>query len=270
MALKPDKEQSREQKLAERRAAEDDVLLREVDEAVRQGDMEEFGRKWGKPLIGGLALLLAGFGGYLFWESRQEAAMEQQSEALVSALDNLEAGNLKSADDKLAALVQDGSGGTAAAAIMLRAGIAAQQGKAADAAKLFDQVAADDGAPPAMRDLAKIRAVMTRYDTMKPADVITALKPLATPGKPYFGSAGELVAHAYLDQGKNAEAGALFAQIAGDDKAPESLRSRARQMAGVLGVDAVKDVDALLNEQGVTREGTAPAANATAPAAPQE
>ena len=117
-------------------------------------------------------------------------------------------------------------------------------------------------------DLAQIRAVVARYDTMKPADVITKLKPLATPGNAYFGSAGELVAHAYLDQGKNAEAGALFAQIANDEKTPESLRSRARQMAGVLGVDAVKDVDALLKEQGVSSDGTAPA-NATAPAAPQ-
>lgn len=268
MALTPSKEQSREQKLAERRAAEDEVLMREVDEAVRQGDMEEFGRKWGKPLIGGVILLLAGFGGYLFWESRQEAAMEQQSEALIAAIDNLEAGNLKSADDKLTALIQDGSGGNAAAAIMLRAGIAAEQGKAEDAAKLFDQVAADGGAPPAMRDLAQIRAVVARYDTMKPADVITKLKPLATPGNAYFGSAGELVAHAYLDQGKNAEAGALFAQIANDEKTPELLRSRARQMAGVLGVDVVKDVDALLKEQGVSSDGTAPA-NATAPAAPQ-
>ena len=32
------------------------------------------------------------------------------------------------------------------------------------------------------------------------------------------------------------------------------MRSRARQMAGVLGVDAIEDVDALLEEQGVERE----------------
>ena len=78
-----------------------------------------------------------------------------------------------------------------------------------------------------------------------------ARRRLAVPGKPFFASAGELVAHAYMDQGKNAEAGALFAQIAKDDDAPEGLRSRARQMAGVLGVDAIEDVDALLEEQGV-------------------
>ena len=72
------------------------------------------------------------------------------------------------------------------------------------------------------------------------ADIGATLKPLATPGNAVFASAGELVAHAYLDQGKRAEAGALFAQIAKDENSPESARSRARQMAGVLGVDAIE------------------------------
>ena len=93
--------------------------------------------------------------------------------------------------------------------------------------------------------------------SFKELEGVAALKPLATPGKPYFASAGELVAHAYLDQDKRAEAGALFAQIAKDQTAPESVRSRARQMAGVLGVDAIEDVEALLAEQGVERESAA-------------
>ena len=110
-----------------------------------------------------------------------------------------------------------------------------------------------------MRDLAKVREIAVRYDTMKSADIIAALKPLAVPGNPYFGSAGEMVAHAYLDQGKRAEAGALFAQIAKDDQVPETMKSRARQMAGVLGVDAIEDVDALLEEQGLGKDAAAAA-----------
>lgn len=89
---------------------------------------------------------------------------------------------------------------------------------------------------------------------MEPAEAVAALKPLAVPGKPYFASAGELLGHAYLDLGKRAEAGAVFAQIAKDDTAPDPLRSRARQMAGILGVDAIEDVDTLLEEQGVARD----------------
>nr|WP_247718096.1 tetratricopeptide repeat protein [Qipengyuania proteolytica] len=250
--------------MAQRDAAQQEALLREVDDAVRQGDTEEFVTKYGKPLLGVLLVGLAGFGAYLFWDSRQEAAMEQDSEVLVAALDQVEAGNLQSGSDQLEALAASGKGGASAAAGMLRAGIAAQQGKPDEAARMFAAVAADDEAPQALRDLAKLREVTTRYDSMASSEVIAALKPLAVPGKPYFASAGELVAHAYLDQGKKAEAGALFAQIAKDDDSPEGIRSRARQMAGVLGVDAIEDVDAVLEEQGLTEQDADGAAAAAA------
>ncbi len=265
MALTPKSEITREEKLAQRDAAEREALLREVDDAVRQGDAEQFLNAWGKPLLAGLVLALAGFGGYLFWESRQEAAMEKDAEVLVAALDQVEAGNLKSGYDQLEALAGEGGEGASSFAAMMRAGIAAQQSRPDEAARLFAAVAANESAPSALRDLAKLREVATKYDSMGSAEIVAALKPLAVPGKPYFASAGELVGHAYLDQGKRAEAGALFAQIAQDETGPESLKSRARQMAGVLGVDAIKDVDALLEEQGVTEE---PADGAVA-AAPQ-
>ncbi|MDG5748744.1 tetratricopeptide repeat protein [Qipengyuania sp. XHP0207] len=254
MALKPKNDLSREEKLAKRDAAEQDALLREVDDAVRQGDTEEFMSKYGKPLLAVLVLGLVAFGGYLFWDSRQEAAMERDGEALVGALDQVEAGNLQSGYDQLEALAAADGAAAPAAAAMMRAGIAAEQGRDEEAASLFATVAANGDAPAALRDLAKVREVAIRYDSMASDEIIAALKPLAVPGSAYFASAGELVAHAYLDQDNRAEAGALFAQIAKDESAPEGLRSRARQMAGVLGVDAIVDVDALLQEQGVTRQ----------------
>jgi len=66
------------------------------------------------------------------------------------------------------------------------------------------------------------------------------------PGNPWFGSAGELVAMAYLRQNKPDLAGPLFAALAKDKTVPDSIRQRARQMAGALGVDAVDDVAALM------------------------
>jgi hypothetical protein len=70
---------------------------------------------------------------------------------------------------------------------------------------------------------------------------VARLKPLAEPGKPWFGSAGELLASAYLKQGRKDLAGPLLAAIAKDQTVPASLRARTRQLAGLLGVDAVGD-----------------------------
>jgi len=122
---------------------------------------------------------------------------------------------------------------------------------ASEAATLFGEVADSSDAPPALRDLAKIRAITATFDERKPADVIAELGELAVPGNPWFGSAGELVAMAHLEAGDNDKAGAMFAEIARAEDVPESLRTRSRQMAGLLGVDAIVDVDELLEEQGI-------------------
>ena len=48
-----------------------------------------------------------------------------------------------------------------------------------------------------------------------------------------------MVAISHLKLGRNKEAGQLIAAMAKDRKVPESIRSRATQMAGSLGFDAV-------------------------------
>ena len=251
MALIPSNTKTAEEKKAARAAAQDDVLMREIDDAVRQDDYARMARTWGRPVLALLVLGLVAFGGYLFWDSRQEAAMEESSENLIAALDQYEAGNLDSAYKQSGTLAAGDGAGSAATALMLQGGIALQQGRGEEAAKLFAQVAGDDDVPQTLRDMATVREIAATYDTRKPADIIARLKPLAVPGNAFFGSAGEMVAMAYIEQGQRQEAGTLFAAIAKDEGVPESLRSRSRQMAGLLGVDAIEDVNELLEEQGV-------------------
>lgn len=246
MALRPENPNSGpnsgSEKFAQQKAAQQDVFLREVDDALREDELRTAFQRWGKIAIGVLVAGLLGLGGYLFWQQRSHGSAAGDSEQLTIALDNVEAGDLGAGANKLAALTKDAGDGAGAAGRLMQAGIAAEQGKSAEALKLYEAVAADGGAPQAYRDLAAIRAVSLNFDAMKPEDVIARLKPLAEPGKPWFGSAGELVGMAYLKQGKNNLAGPLFAAISRDKQTPESLRARTRQMAGVLGVDAIDDV----------------------------
>ena len=235
------------------------MLMREVDDAVRQDQASNFAKKYGLALGIGLLVGLAAFGGYLWWSSNNESQMERNSEELVAAMDELDAGNLDVADDELGPLAEDGSPASVAAARMLRAGIAVEQGRSEEAVALFEQVATDADAPQPMRDAATLRSVTLQFDTMAPDQVVSRLGPLAVAGNPWFGSAGELVAMAYLEQGKEDEAGPLLASIATDEDVPQTIRTRTRQLAGILGYDAVEDVEATLAEvsQG---QGSGPAA----------
>lgn len=263
MALKPDSEDPRARQIAQRTAAEQGALLREVDEAVRQDEVGTIVRKHGLKIGGALVLALAAFGGWLLWTEHREGELEEKSEQLVTALDKLDAGQIQSADEQLAGL-SDGSSATAVSARLTRAAIALRDNRRQDAVNMLESIATDADAPQAYRDLATVRVVAVQFDQMQPQQVIDRLKPLAAPGNPWFGSAGELVAMAYLAQGKEELAGPLLAAIAKDDKAPATLRSRTRQLAGLLGYDAVVDVDETLTDM---REETA---NADTPVPPAQ
>ncbi|WP_404479860.1 tetratricopeptide repeat protein [Novosphingobium sp. BL-52-GroH] len=226
-----------------RDAAQREVFLREVDEAVRQDQLEGFMSRYGKLLLAGIVIALLAFAGWIYWDHRQTKAREEQAEAYVQALDSLQAENLDAAKAKLAPIAAaGGSDANVTSARLLLAGIALRQDRKADALKLFRQVADDGKAPQPLRDLANVRGVAADFDAMKPQDVVDRLKPLAVPGNAWFGVAGELVGMAYLKQNKQDQAGPLFAAIAKDETIEDGLRSRARQLAAVLGVDAVDDV----------------------------
>jgi hypothetical protein len=248
VALIPSNNKSEEEKRAERDARQQEALLREVDDALREDQFSEVVERYGKP--GGVVLVLglAAFAGYLWWSGQQDAKLETGSETIVKAVDQINLGNYDTAAKAYAPLAKDGTSGAKLVAKLSQAAIAAQQGKDADAVKLFTEIAADKDAPQAYRDLATLRRVALDYDKMKPDEVVALLKPLATKGKPYFGSAGELLGAAYLDQGRKDLSGPLFAEISKDKDVPQSLRARTRQLAGMLGVDAIEDVDKTLAE----------------------
>jgi hypothetical protein len=226
-----------------RNAAQQEVFLREVDDAVRQDQLEGFMARYGKPLFAAIVIALLAFAGWIYWDHTRTKAREERAEAYTQALDSLQANNLDAAKAKLVPIADvSASDATVTSARLLLAGIALKQERKADGLKLYRQVVADANAPQVLRDLASVREIAADFDAMKPQDVIDRLKPMAAPGNPWFGPAGELVGMAYLKQNKNDQAGPLFASIAKDENVDEGLRGRARQLAAVLGVDAVDDV----------------------------
>ncbi|MBS0475191.1 MAG: tetratricopeptide repeat protein [Proteobacteria bacterium] len=227
-------------------AAQQDGFLREVDEALREDQMVGAFKRYGKPVGLGILAGLVALGGYLYWDHSQKQAAGERSERMILAMEKAGSGPASAAASlaEFDALAKDGSDGSKAAAALTAAGIRQQEGKTDEAAKAFAAIAADGGAPQPYRDLATLREVSLRFDTMQPQQVIDRLKPLAVPGNAWFGSAGELVGLAYLKQGKPDLAGPLFGAVAKDKTVPESLRARARLLASQLGVDGGDTPDA--------------------------
>lgn len=221
--------------------------MREVDDALRQDQMRSASSRFGKPVIAIVILGLAALAAWLWWSNRQADEAAARSETYTLALDNIERGQLDPAEKALGPLSKEGSAGQRTLAAMMAASVALEKGRSAEASKAFAAIAADGDAPKPLRDLALIRDTAINFDTLPAETVVSRMKPLAVPGSDWFGSAGELLGLAYLKQGQNGLAGPLFAAMSKDRTVPSSLRSRAQQLAGVLGVDAIEDADALVS-----------------------
>ena len=227
---------------------DNESFYREVDEELRREQLTTTWKRYGKWMVAGVLLFLAGLAGFLYWQQERQAQAGKQGEQLSALFEEIQQGKTKGAAGKLDALAAEGGPGYRAAALLTKADLAVTEGNEAAAVAAFRQVAQDEEVAAPWRELALIRQTSVEYDKIPPATVIQRLQPLAVAGNPWFGSAGELVAVAHLRQQKPQQAAAIFAAMAKDEGLPESIRSRALQMAGALGVDAV--------QQGETKETT--------------
>ncbi|QDP19176.1 tetratricopeptide repeat protein [Sphingomonas xanthus] len=213
-------------------------FVREVDENLRRDQMRDAAKAYGKWIVAAVVVFLAVVGGYLYWQNRQREQAIADGETMSAALDKVGAGDAAGAAKDLEPLAASGNDLIRATSKLTRAALALQQNDRQAASRIYAEVAADTDLPQPYRDMALLRGTMTDYDQLKPDEVISRLAPLVEPGKPFFGSAGELTGMAMLAKGDRSGAGQLFARIAADQQVPESIRTRAVQVAGSLGVDA--------------------------------
>jgi hypothetical protein len=215
-----------------------ETFLREVDENLRRDRLRDFAKKYGGWLAGAVALFLIASGGFIWWQQHKVERSEQQAEQLAEVFKNIGSGATAGAPKTLDQMSDSGTKAVRATAMFTRAALALQQNDTKLAIAKYREIAEDSSLPQPYRDAALLRQTALEFDTLQPQQVISRLQPLAKPGAPWFGSAGEMTALALIKQGQPAQAAQLFAAIAKDKSVPGPIRARAVQIASSLGVDA--------------------------------
>ncbi len=215
----------------------DEAFLREVDDAYREDQLKQFFQRWWRLLLVVVGGGLAAVGAFLWWQADRNSRADDLSERFTAALDRIESGSGTEAQPEIEAIAQSGNASYRSLAALTEAGIALAGDNPEQAAARLKQVVDDPKAPAPIRDAATIRYVAVAFDRLQPAEALGLLQPYLAAGNPWFPVAGELAALAQMKAGKPDEAGKLFHQVASDDSAPPSLRSRAEQMAASLGED---------------------------------
>jgi len=214
-----------------------ETFLREVDENLRRDQLRDFFKENGSWLIAAVVVFLAASGAIIWWKQHQVERNEAQVERLAQIYKDIGAGDMAQAPQQLEQLSNSGSKAVRASALFARAALALQQGDTKLATATYQSIANDDGLPKPYRDAALVRETALQFDQLRPDEIISRLVPLAKPGEPWFGSAGEMTALAMMKQGNNQQAGQLFEALTRDQGVPETIRARAAQVASSLGMD---------------------------------
>jgi len=215
-----------------------DTFVREVDENLRRDRIRDFFKDNGSLLVVALILFLAAAGGAIWYQQHKQQVAEGHVEQLAEIYKDIGVGKTANVAKQLDDLSNSSSKSVRATALFTRAAFAIQQNDQKLAIATFKKINEDSSLPSSYRDAALIRQTALEFDQMQPQQVVTRLEPLAKPGNPWFGSAGEMTALALIKEGKKQEAGQLFATIAKDKSVPDSIRNRAIQISGSLGADA--------------------------------
>ncbi|AMM83611.1 tetratricopeptide repeat protein [Martelella sp. AD-3] len=215
-------------------ANQDDSFIREVNEELRSDRMKDAWRRFGRYLIA-LAVLLvvgtAGWRGYEYWQAREAA---QSGDVFLTALNQIEAGNLAAAEETLSKLESEGHGAYPVLAELRAATLLSEAGDTAAAVSAFSSIGKDRSVPEAIRDAAKLRAGWLLVDTGTYEQVSAEVEALANDGNPFRFSAREILGLSAYGHQDYARAQQWFEDVANDPEAPRNVLNRVQILLEVM------------------------------------
>jgi hypothetical protein len=200
-------------------------IFREVNEEVRREQLKKLWDRYGLFIVAAAVLVVVGVGAwraYQWYEARKAA---EAGAAYNAAAQLAQDGKPTEATAAFAQLATSGTPAYRTLARLREAEVMAARDSAA-AVAIFDEVAANSGAPQLLRDLATVRASFVLVDKAPYADISRRLEPLAQPNGSFRHSARELLALSAWRSGDMAAARRWGETALSDPDAPAGLRAR--------------------------------------------
>lgn len=209
-------------------------IFQEVDEDLRRDKAAEWWKKYSLYIYAVAAAVVIAVAGYQGWRSYDLKLRGERSDSYSQAMQLLEAGQETEARAALQALADPAGSGYPLMAALTLARLAAENGDLQTADGIWQQIASEGGASPALSQLGTLLSVMHRMDQDDPARLRGELQSLAAPEAPYRFTALELLAALALREGDAAAAREQLIKITDDPNAPSGSRSRAAELLASL------------------------------------
>jgi hypothetical protein len=220
-----------------RKAAEQDALLREVDEELRREQLAKLWENYGTYALAAAALIVVGVGGFKWWESRQIGLADAAGARYEAASRLLEEGKTEEAQKAFAEIAKAGPGGYRVLAELRVAAAEAKAGRTAQAVAAYEAVAARSGVDPLFAGFARLQTASLKLDTSDWTEMQNRLTPLAAENSPWRYSARELIGLAAWKAGLMEEARKAFEPLLADRRVPPSIGERAKIVMALIVAD---------------------------------
>jgi hypothetical protein len=220
--------------LAER---DDDGLIREIDEELRQEQAQKLWKTYGKYVIGVAVVVVFVVAGYQGWTAYDQSQKQEATDSLIGATSLADSGDTTAAIDSLANLEAKKVGEITVLASLRHAALIAKEGDKQASATAYYAIADDTSVSKPFRDLASILGTVQSLDqnSGNAQVVIDRLKPLIDTNSNWRHSAREISAVAAIEMGQIEQAKEHLQAIALDAQAPSGVRSRAQEQLQAIG-----------------------------------
>jgi len=208
-------------------------IFREIDEELRRDNLLKLWSRYGRYVVAAAVAVLMVAAAIVAWRNHQRAERWAQATRYAGALSLAQNGKAADAAKVFGAIAKEG-GGYALLASLQEAGLLARSGNRKAAIAIYDRIAAMPGITPEFHGLAVLLSVMQGMPEVDPRQTIARLAPLTGHDDPWRPTALELTALARLEAGEKKAALDLYKGLADDLTAPRSLRARAAEMAAAL------------------------------------
>jgi hypothetical protein len=208
-------------------------IFREIDEELRRENLLKLWTRYGRYIIVAAVLLVLLAGGIVAWFDYQAKERRAQGARYSAALSLARQGKEAEAAKLFAQLAREG-GGYSVPGAFEEAELLARSGDRKGAIAAYDRLAASSGLDREFRDLALLLSIMHGLSDGDPKAAIERLAPLTGKDNPWRPSALDLTAAAKLKAGDRAGALEIYQQLADEPSVPRGLRARAAEMAAAL------------------------------------
>ena len=212
----------------------EDALLREVVEDVKNEQLQQLWNKYGLYIIVGIALVLTiaiSFEGIKSWRDKKH---QELSNAYAVAMSLQSQGRLDESLDIYNTLSEKASGIYDDLAKMQIANIFLEQGKKNEALDVLENLIDNDNILPQMRNIAAMKLASYKMDMGVDADEITALLLPVSEDDSRSDIARELLAMLYIREKDVEKAEAEYKQIITSATASDAIKTRASDMLNLL------------------------------------